>query len=172
MMITPGSTTRITLNGGVNYNHLSSTVLGQQNGGWSYNVMAGVQQSLPLNFRVSANFIVMGNRVNLQGYSSGMRAGILGVTKTFLNDRLSLSLNGILPLMKNLEMSMESYTKGNGFTSYSSTQIPMKAITFQISWTFGKQGNYSAKKARRSIENDSQLNSSTAAESMGSIMSM
>ena len=172
MMITPGSTTRITLNGGVNYNHLSSTVLGQQNGGWSYNVMAGVQQSLPLNFRVSANFIVMGNRVNLQGYSSGMRAGILGVTKTFLNDRLSLSLNGILPIMKNLEMNMESYTKGNGFTSYSSTQIPMKAITFQISWTFGKQGNYSAKKARRSIENDSQLNSSTAAESMGSIMSM
>ncbi len=172
MMITPGSTTRITLNGGVNYNHLSSTVLGQQNGGWSYNVMAGVQQSLPLNFRVSANFIVMGNRVNLQGYSSGMRAGILGVTKTFLNDRLSLSLNGILPLMKNLEMNMESYTKGNGFTSYSNTQIPMKAITFQISWTFGKQGNYSAKKTRRSIENDSQLNSSTAAESMGSIMSM
>ena len=69
-------------------------------------------------------------------------------------------------------MNMESYTKGNGFTSYSSSVIPMKAITFQISWTFGKQGNYSTKKARRSIENEGQLNSSTTAESMGSIMSM
>ena len=172
LMWMPGSTTRVTLNGGVTYNSLNSSVLNQKNSGWSYNVMAGVQQTLPLDFRISANVILMGDRVNLQGYSSGMRAGILGITKTFLNDRLSLSLNGMLPLMKGLEMNMESYTKGNGFTSYSSSQIPMKAITFQISWTFGKQGNYSTKKARRSIENESQLNSSTTAESMGSIMSM
>ena len=172
VMYTPGSKTRIMLNGGVNYDDLSSATLGQANSGWSYNVMAGVQQTLPADFRVSANVMVMGDRTSLQGYSTGMRAGILGVTKTFLDDRLSLSLNGILPLMKGLEMNMESYTKGNGFTSYSSTQIPMKAITFQISWTFGKQGNYAAKKARRSIENETQLNNSTTAESMGSIMGM
>lgn len=172
VMVTPGSKTRIMLNGGVNYSDIRSDVLGQQNSGWSYNVMAGVQQTLPWDLRLSANFIMMGDRVNLQGYSTGMRAGILGVTKTFLNDRLSLSLNGILPLMKNLEMNMGSYTRGNGFTSTSSTIIPMRAITFQISWTFGKQGNYSTKKARRSIENETQLNSSTAAESMSGIMGM
>ena len=172
VMILPGSKTRIMLNGGVNYDDIRSATLGQQNSGWSYSAMAGVQQTLPADFRLSANVIMMGDRINLQGYSTGMRAGILGVTKTFLDDRLSLSLNGILPLMKGLEMNMESYTKGNGFTSYSCTQIPMKAITFQIGWTFGKQGNYSTKKARRSIENESQLNSSTTAESMGSIMQM
>ena len=172
VMFMPGSKTRIMLNGGVSYDDLSSATLGQANSGWSYNLMGGVQQTLPADFRLSANVIMMGSRTSLQGYSSGMRAGILGVTKTFLDDRLSLSLNGILPLMKGLEMNMESYTKGNGFTSYSSTQIPMKAITFQISWTFGKQGNYAAKKARRSIENESQLNSSTTAESMSGIMGM
>ena len=69
-------------------------------------------------------------------------------------------------------MNMTSYTQGNGFTSTSSSVIPMRAITFQISWTFGKQGNSSTKKARRSIENESQLNSSTTAESMSSIMGM
>ena len=172
VMFMPGSKTRIMLNGGVSYDDLSSATLGQANSGWSYNLMGGVQQTLPADFRLSANVIMMGSRTSLQGYSSGMRVGILGITKTFLDDRLSLSLNGILPLMKGLEMNMESYTKGNGFTSYSSTQIPMKAITFQISWTFGKQGNYSAKKARRSIENESQLNSSTTAESMSGIMGM
>jgi hypothetical protein len=61
--------------------------------------------------------------------------------------------------MKGLNMSMESYTVGKGFTSSTITQIPMRAITFQVSWTFGKQGNYSAKKTRRSIENEGQLNS-------------
>jgi hypothetical protein len=172
VMLNPGKKTRIMLNGGVSYVSLSSEQLNQKNSGWTYNLMAGVQQTLPWDLRLSANFIMAGNRVSLQGWSSGMRAGVLGVTKTFLDDRLSLSLNGILPLMKGLNMSMESYTAGKGFTSSTITQIPMRAITFQISWTFGKQGNYSTKRTRRSIDNDSQLNSSTAAESMSGIMQM
>ncbi|MBQ2173408.1 MAG: TonB-dependent receptor [Bacteroidales bacterium] len=172
VMLNPGKKTRIMLNGGVSYVSLSSEQLNQKNSGWTYNLMAGVQQTLPWDLRLSANFIMAGNRVSLQGWSSGMRAGMLGVTKTFLDDRLSLSLNGILPLMKDLNMSMESYTAGKGFTSSTITQIPIRAITFQISWTFGKQGNYSTKRTRRSIDNDSQLNSSTAAESMSGIMQM
>jgi hypothetical protein len=172
VMLNPGQKTRIMLNGGVSYVSLSSEQLNQKNSGWTYNLMAGVQQTLPWDLRLSANFIMAGNRVSLQGWSSGMRAGMLGVTKTFLNDRLSLSLNGILPLMKGLNMSMESYTAGKGFTSSTITQIPIRAITFQISWTFGKQGNYSTKRTRRSIDNDSQLNSSTAAVSMPGIMQM
>jgi outer membrane receptor protein involved in Fe transport len=172
MMLNPGRKTRIMLNGGVSYVNLSSEQLNQKNSGWNYNLMAGVQQTLPWDIRLSANYIMMGRNVSLQGWSSGMRAGMLGVTKSFLDDRLSFSLNGILPLMKGLNMSMESYTAGKGFTSSTITQIPMRAITFQVSWTFGKQGNYSTKKARRSIENESQLNSSTTAESMSGIMGM
>ena len=172
VMLMPGSKTRILLNGGVSYDDLSSATLGQQNSGWSYNMILGAQQTLPWDLRLSANAIMMGNRISLQGYSTGMRVGTVGLTKSFLDDRLSLSLNGILPLMKNLEMNMTSYTRGDGFTSTSSTMIPMKALTFQISWTFGKQGNYSTKKARRSIQNESQLNTSTTAESMSTIMGM
>lgn len=172
VMLNPGRKTRIMLNGGVSYVSLSSEQLNQKNSGWNYNLMAGVQQTLPWDIRLSANFIMMGRNVSLQGWSSGMRAGMLGFTKSFLDDRLSFSINGILPLMKGLNMSMESYTVGKGFTSSTITQIPMRAITFQVSWTFGKQGNYSAKKTRRSIENESQLNSSTTAESMSGIMGM
>ena len=55
-------------------------------------------------------------------------------------------------------------TEGKGFVSDMSTTIPMRQITFQVSWTFGKQGNYSAKRASRTIQNESQLNSTTTAE--------
>ena len=172
MMLTPGQKTRILFNGGVSYADLRSETLGQQNSGWNYNLMLGAQQTLPWDLRLSANFIMAGRSVNLQGWSSGMRVGVLGLTKTFLNDKLSLSVNGILPLMKDLNMSMQSFSAGPGFTTSTSTTIPMKAITFQVSWSFGKQGNYSAKRTRRSIENENQLNSSTTAESMGTILQM
>ena len=172
VMLNPGNKTRIILNGGLGYADIASETLGQRNSGWNYNVMAGVQQTLPADFRLSANVISMGKRITLQGWSTGMSMGTLGVTKSFLEDRLSFSLNGILPLRKGFKMVMENYTTGNGFTSHTSTSIPMAAVHFQVSWTFGKQGNYNAKRVRRGIENDEQLNSTTTAESMGGMMNM
>ncbi|MBR1569580.1 MAG: TonB-dependent receptor [Bacteroidales bacterium] len=170
LMINPTNKTRIMLNGGVSYNDIRSELLDQMNAGWSYNIMAGVQQTLPWDLRLSANVISMGSNVNLQGTSTGMSMGILGLTKTFFDDRLSLSVNGMLPLTKDLEMHMGSTTTGNGFTTNMDTTIQMRQVTFQVSWTFGKQGNYTTKRARRSIENEDQLNSTTTAESMGTIM--
>jgi len=134
--------------------------------------MLAVQQTLPWDLRASANLISMGRSVTLQGWSTGMNMGVLGLTKTFLDDRLSVSLSGILPLAKDFNLAMESYSEGKDFTTRTVTQVPMKAVTLQLSWTFGKQGNYSAKKARRSIENDAQLNSASTAESMGGILQM
>jgi outer membrane receptor protein involved in Fe transport len=170
LMINPTNKTRIMINGGLTYSDISSAQLNQHNNGWSYNVMLGGQQTLPWDLRLSANVIVMGSQVTLQGNTTGMSMATLGLTKTFFDDRLSLSVNGMLPLAKGFEMNMSSTTVGDGFTTSMSTTIPMRQISFQVSWTFGKQGNYTAKKARRTIENESQLNSTSTAESMGSIM--
>ncbi|MBO4633817.1 MAG: TonB-dependent receptor [Bacteroidales bacterium] len=170
VMFTPGRSTRIMFNGGVGYNDLRSPQLGQQNSGWNYNLMLGVQQTLPWDIRMSANVLAMGNSVSLQGSSTGIRMGMLGFTKSFLEDRLSVSLNGMVPLMKNLNMSMESWSSGSGFTTHSLTQLPLGQVMLQISWSFGKQGNYGAKKTRRTIENETQLNSSSTAETMGSVL--
>ncbi|MBO4625000.1 MAG: TonB-dependent receptor [Bacteroidales bacterium] len=172
VMFNPGNKTRIMLNGGVGYADLRSAQLGQQNSGWNYNILVGVQQTLPWDLRLSANVITMGKTISLQGWSTGMSLGTLGLTKSFLEDRLSFSVNGIVPLAKGFKMSMESHTKGSGFTTDMSTTIPMSALTFQVSWSFGKQGNYSAKKARRTIENEAQLNSTTTAESMSGMLQM
>ena len=170
MMLNPTNKTRIMINGGLTYSDISSAQLNQQNSGWAYNLMVGGQQTLPWDIRLSANAIMMGSQVTLQGRTTGMSMAMLGLTKSFLNDRLSFSVNGMLPLAKGFEMSMSSHTEGKGFVSDMSTTIPMRQITFQVSWTFGKQGNYSAKRASRTIQNEDQLNSTTTAESMGSIM--
>jgi outer membrane receptor protein involved in Fe transport len=170
MMLNPTNKTRIMVNGGLTYSDIASEQLKQSNNGWAYNLMLGAQQTLPWDIRLSANAIMMGSQVTLQGRTTGMSMAMVGLTKSFLNDRLSFSVNGMLPLAKGFEMSMSSHTVGNGFVSDMSTTIPMRQITFQVSWTFGKQGNYSAKRASRTIQNEDQLNSTTTAESMGSIM--
>ncbi len=170
LMLNPTNKTRIMVNGGLTYSDLRSEQLHQQNSGWAYNLMLGGQQTLPWDLRLSANVIMAGSSVNLQGTSTGLSMAIAGLTKTFFDDRLSLSVNGMLPLAKGFELSMSSHTVGSGFTTDMSTTIPMRQITFQVSWTFGKQGNYTAKRARRTIENEDQLNSTSTAESMGSII--
>ncbi len=170
VMLTPTGTTRIMLNGGFGYGDLRSAQLGQQNSGWNYNALLGVQQTLPWNLRLSANVITIGKQITLQGWSTGLSIGTLGLTKSFLDDRLSLSVNGMVPLARGFRMTMSSHTAGAGFTSDMTTRIPMSAVTFQISWSFGKQGNYTTKRTRRSIENESQLNTTSTAESMGSVL--
>ena len=172
LMVTPTNKTRIMLNGGFGYTDLRSQELGQQNAGWNYNVLLGAQQTLPWDLRLSANVIVSGRQIDLQGWSSGMSLGMLGLTKTFLDDRLSLSLSGMVPFAKGAKLNMTSHTRGNGFTSDMTTRIPLASINFQISWSFGKQGNYTTKKARRTIENESQLNSTTTAQSVGSVIGL
>ena len=172
LMVTPTNKTRIMLNGGFGYTDLRSEELGQQNAGWNYNMLMGVQQTLPWDLRLSANVIASGRQIDLQGWSSGMSLGMLGLTKTFLDDRLSLSVSGMVPFAKGAKMNMTTHTRGNGFTSDMTTRIPLASINFQISWSFGKQGNYTTKKARRTIENDTQLNSTTTAQSVGSVIGL
>lgn len=169
VMFNPTNRTRVMFNGGVSYVDLRSEQLGQSNSGWEYNVMAGVQQTLPADFRLSANVVAMGRNISLQGTSTGMSMAMLGVTKSFLDDRLSFTLNGVAPLSRDLKMHMNSTSTGAGFTTNMSTTIQMAQVALQASWSFGKQGQ-GARKVRRSIENDSQLNTTTTAESMGSIM--
>ncbi len=169
-MVSLGSKTRLILNGGGGYRDLRSAQLGQSNSGWTYNAMAGVQQTLPGDFRLSANLVAAGNSVTLQGWSSGMSMGILGLTKTFLEDRLSLSLNGISPLGHGGRLALDSYAAGKGFTSQTQVRVPIRQAALHVSWTFGRQG--STKRARRTIENDAQLNASSMAESVGSVVAM
>ena len=162
--------TRIFLNGGLNYVDLRSEVLGQQNSGLSYNAMLGIQQALPAGFSLSANVVAMGRTYTLQGWSTGMSMAMVGLTKSFLDDRLGVSINYTLPLSGGKGMQMKSVTEGRDFRSVSVNTIPMENLNFSISWSFGKQGNARVKSARKSISNDDVLNMESTAESLGGSM--
>ena len=163
-----GPNTRIFLNGGLNYSDFSSQVLGQANHGWSFNAMAGIQQTLPAGFQLSANIVAMSRNYTLQGWSTGMSMGMAGLTKNFLDDRLGISINYTLPLTGGRGLEMRSYMSGNDFRSESVSVIPMQNLNLSISWSFGKSGGARVKSTRTTILNDDVLNAESTTESLGS----
>lgn len=170
VMYTPWKQTRIMLNGSLNYTDLVSDVLGQSNSGFSHTIMLGLQQTLPLDLRLSANLISAGSRVTLQGSSNGMSMLNLGLSRSFLDNKLSVSLNGMMT-KDGLKMKNETTTAGEGFTSKSSMTIPMGQIQASITYSFGNSRAASSRKARRVDVEDSQLNSQSTSQSISSMVS-
>ena len=162
-----GPNTRIFLNGGLNYSDFSSKVLEQRNSGLSYNAMLGFQQTLPADFQLSANVIAMGRNYSLQGWSTGMSMGMLGLTKNFLDDRLGISINYTMPLTGCKGLEMRSYTTGKDFRAESVNVIPMQNLNISISWNFGRQGGARVKNTRTTILNNDVLNAESTTESLG-----
>lgn len=165
MMLNAGARTRIILNGGLDYSDLRSEVLGQSNSGWSYNVLLGLQQTLPWDIRFSANGILMSRTYSLQGWNTGISIGTAGLTKTFLDDRLSVSVNAVSQL-SNKDLTVKSFSQTKDFAMNMSTTVPIRQVSLSVSWTFGKQGNFGVKTARRTITNDEVINTQSTAEAL------
>lgn len=168
----PGNRTRVIFNGGGGYNTFISKEISQENSGFDYNMMLGLQQTLPWDLRFSTNVIMSGKSVSLQGWHSGMAMGTVGLTKSILDDRLTFSLNGVTHLTKGKGMQQTTWTEGAGFTSKIVNTIPMRTLTFGVSFSFGRQDNSKVKSTRKTIENDAQLNETSLAESFGTMMQM
>ena len=168
----PGSRTRVIFNGGGGYNNIYSKTLSQSNSGFDYNAVIGLQQTLPWDLRLSANVIAIGRTVNLQGWNSGMAMGTLGITKSILEDRLTFSLNGVTHLTGGKGMRQTSWSEGTGFTSRTVNTIPMRTLTLSISFSFGRQDDAKVKSAKKRIQNDTELNQKSVAESLGTMMQM
>ena len=168
----PGQRTRIIFNGGVSYTDIRSAALGQSNSGWGYTSLLGLQQTLPWDLRLSANAIASGRTISLQGWASGIYAATFGLTKSFLEDRLTVSLSGVTHLQKGRMLKIETLTQAEDFVSRTSTGIPLRMVQLSVSYSFGKQGDVNVKRSRKTIEADSQLNTKSASESLGTMMGM
>ena len=172
VMWIPGQKTRVILNGSTNYTDIRSEELDQKNSGWTYNALLGLQQTLPWDLRLSANAIASGRTVTLQGWSSGMLVGTLGLTKTFLDDRLGVSLSGISHLTGGRGLKVESMSETKEFVSRTVTSIPIRMISMNLTFSFGKQDKVSIRKTRKTIEADMQLDAKSMTESIGTVMEM
>jgi len=134
------------------YGHWKSEELSQENGGWLSNYMLGAQHTLPKDFRLSANIFGGGRNYNLQGYSDGINIAVLALSKSFFDDKLSLTLRGISNLNCG-KMKILNHSEGDGFSYDSAIEIPLRKLAFEIQYKFGNK-NVSVKKAKRTIEND------------------
>lgn len=129
--------TRIMFNGSGSYNDLRSDALNRGNSGWSGNAMLSLQQTLPSNWSLTATAITSSSRVTLQGNSAGMNMGMVSVSKTMCNDRLSLSASLMTGLSKGGKLHFDQYTEGADFTSSTKATIPMTRIQASVTWKFG-----------------------------------
>ena len=148
-----GPKTRIYMFGDGGYDYYLNTLDGLSNGGWTARGGLGAQHTLPHDFRLSGNLFATSRSYSLQGYRSGFGFASLGVTKSFLDDRLSFSLRG----QSNLglgRLEFFSHSESGGFVSESVQKIPIRSASFSVSYTFGKGQNIQRKQTVRSIKND------------------
>ena len=170
-----GKKTRIFANGGISYADMRNDELGLKNYGWSGNVMLGSQQTIFWDLQLSENFIWMGRRNNLQGYQSGISGiAVAGITKTFLDDRLSLSLQALTPVTKSGKIEVEVVSRDTNYEMKTLATVPIRQVILSLNWTFGKAGT-SVKKTARTISNDDVIehsSSTSSATGMGTGMGM
>ena len=145
--------TRIFLNGGLNYTDLRSDALGQSNSGWTANAMIGLQQTLPLDLKLSAFAITSTKNYTLQGWSGGFNMLTASLSKSLLKDKLNLSVSGILGLNGGGKINIESFNEGKDFTSHTTVKVPIYGVTFTVSYTFGNSKLMSKQHVSR-VQND------------------
>ena len=165
-----GPKTRIYVNGGLDWVDLRSKVLGQSNSGLSYNAIVGFQQTLPWDLRLSANTILIGKSYSLQGSTPGINLAVLGLTKSILDDRISFSLSATSHVGKGKYLSMKTVSEGPDFKNTTDMKLPIRQLSFSVSFSFGKSRNVAVKSAQRTIEADDILNSENAAATVGTSM--
>jgi len=159
--------TRFTLNGAGSYNSIKSNQLELSNSGWQANLMLGYQQTLPWNIRLSMNLMTSSKSYNLQGWSSGFNAMMGSLSRTFLQERLSVSLSGMTNLSGS-GMELKSYSQGKDFISRSVTTVPIRNIGVSVSYTFGKK--LTLKQTKRSIINTDIKDSQSQSEDIGNML--
>ena len=134
-LLTPS--TRLFVNGAVNYLDLRSDVLDQKNNGWTANAMVGLQQTLPGDLKLSAFAITSTKSYTLQGWSGGFNLLTASLSKTFFNDKLTVGVSGLIGLNKGGDINIESYSRGNNFSSYNNVNVPISNVSLTISYSFG-----------------------------------
>ena len=147
------SKTRIFMNGDLDYDIYRSEVLDQENHGWNGGLFAGCQTSIFWDMRLSLMTFIRGREYSLQGYQGGFQFGMFGLTKTFLEEKLSVSLQAATPLFSK-KLKIYECSWGEGFRNSSSQLVPVQSIGISISYNFGNGNMSGGKKVKRSINND------------------
>lgn len=145
------SKTRIYINGRGSYADLKSPAQNLHNYGWQGSMYGGIQHTFPWKLRASLNAGGSTPYISLQGKGSGYSYYSLSVNRSFLKDRLTVSVYGSNLFSKYI--NFDNTTFGENFYSTSKSRYPNRSFGMSISYRIGEL-KASVKKAARSISND------------------
>ncbi len=148
----PWKDTRIYSRGEGGYEIFQAKALEQSNRGLTGFLMVGVQQTIPWDIRISANFFGMSRRHSLQGWNSGFMGLSMAISKSFLDDRLSITLQGFTNLNKG-PARFKMHSEGKDFTLDGLMRFPIRNIGLNLTWNFGKKGIQTTS-VKHTISND------------------
>lgn len=151
---TPVQLLRIFMNGGMNYEDLSSEQTGMENSGVSGRIFAGMQFTFPKDFRVDLNGGYFSPRISLQGRRSAMYFTSISLNKSFFKKKLTVSLSCNNPFWKYIEMN--STTEDETFRMESFNNMRARDFRISVSYRFGSLKE-AIKKVRRGIQNDDMM---------------
>ena len=100
--------------------------------------MMGVQQTLPWNLKAAAYLITSTKTYTLQGWSSGFNLVTASLSKSLLNDKLTIGVQALTGLSEGGSIKMETYSKGSNFSQKQSIKVPISGVSLTLSYTFGK----------------------------------
>lgn len=137
-------------NGNTSYSFLSDG-LGNENKGINYGGNLGSGITLPKDFMLNLFTGLYKMDVRLQGGGSQFFYYGFGLNKSFLNKKLTVSLNANSFLQKYMRFSM--YTETETFRDESEMKRLAPNVRLSVSYTFGEMKEQ-IQKAKRTIKND------------------
>lgn len=158
--------TRVYLNLWGSYSRLKSPSQNLENSGWSVFAYGGVQQTLPLDIRLSVNLMGSTPYIALQGKGSSFYDYSISLNRSFLKEkRLTVSAfagNFFKKYMKNTNT-----LTGDSFWQESTSRYSRQRFGVSVSYRIGEL-KASVKKAARTIENDDVKGSEGGGQGGGS----
>lgn len=145
--------TRIYVNMDGRYSDMRSPALDLRNTGWEGFAYGGIQHTLPWELRLSLNMMGGTPSPSLQGRRSGFYGYNLGLNRSFMDKRLTISAFAGNFLKKYQKHKNE--TIDDNFTMKSTYSYSRQRFGVSISYRIGEL-KASVKKAARTINNDDQ----------------
>lgn len=127
--------TRLIFNGGFDYGDMRASMLGEKHYGWQAMGFLGLQQTLPLDIKWSVFTGGMTKRLNLQGYGNSFSMFTTTVSKSFLKDKLDVSVMFFTPLRD--KMRFHHYSHSKDFEQFTRIAFPLRQVGLTVTWKFG-----------------------------------
>lgn len=149
--------TRIFANCGLTYNDLHSAELAADNSGWQYNLMFGLQQTFPRDFKGGLFLINNSKSITLQGKNAGFNMITANVSRSFFKDKFDVGLRGMTTFRDHGDVRFEMNSTGKDFASSTVITSPLWGFTVSLSYKFGNS-KVNVRKHQSKVQSDIREN--------------